>query len=77
MTWFAMQGSRQLYTAVTVDNAPVLVAAELVGQAAFRQGHDGLAHAKQQGDERDGEQGPAAVHRETWLHADSGGHGAS
>ena len=30
MTWFAMQGSRQLYTAVTVDNAPVLVAAELV-----------------------------------------------
>ncbi|QXC62754.1 molybdopterin-dependent oxidoreductase [Aquihabitans sp. G128] len=30
MTWFAGQGSRQLYTAVTVDNAPVLVAAELV-----------------------------------------------
>src|SRR5260221_3580119 len=30
MTWFAAQRSRQLYTAVTVDNAPVLTAAELV-----------------------------------------------
>ena len=34
MTWFATTGSRSLYTAVTVDNAPVLTAAELVtGQA--------------------------------------------
>lgn len=30
MTWFAGLGSPQLYTAVTVDNAPVLTAAELV-----------------------------------------------
>jgi anaerobic selenocysteine-containing dehydrogenase len=30
MTWFASLGSRSLYTAVTVDNAPVLTAAELV-----------------------------------------------
>jgi len=30
MTWFASTGSRSLYTAVTVDNAPVLTAAELV-----------------------------------------------
>ncbi|MEY2434579.1 MAG: hypothetical protein QOC92_4304 [Acidimicrobiaceae bacterium] len=34
MTWFASLRSRSLYTAVTVDNAPVLTAAELVtGQA--------------------------------------------
>ncbi|MCU1460224.1 MAG: putative dehydrogenase [Acidimicrobiales bacterium] len=34
MTWFASLGSRSVYTAVTVDNAPVLTAAELVtGQA--------------------------------------------
>lgn len=30
MTWFAGLGSPQLYTAVTVDNAPVLTAAQLV-----------------------------------------------
>ena len=30
MTWFGSVGSRSLYTAVTVDNAPVLKAAELV-----------------------------------------------
>lgn len=30
MTWHALLGSRQRYTAVTVDNAPVLKAAELV-----------------------------------------------
>jgi anaerobic selenocysteine-containing dehydrogenase len=30
MTWFAQLGSPQLYTAVTVDNAPVLTAAQLV-----------------------------------------------
>ncbi|CAN5790025.1 molybdopterin oxidoreductase family protein [soil metagenome] len=35
MTWFASQGSRQLYTAVTVDNGPVLVAAELVSGGSF------------------------------------------
>ena len=29
-TWLAMLGSRSFYTAVTVDNAPVLVAAQLV-----------------------------------------------
>src|SRR5260370_26303261 len=30
MTWFASLASRSVYTAVTVDNAPVLTAAELV-----------------------------------------------
>ncbi len=35
MTWFASQRSRQLYTAVTVDNAPILVAAEQVTGSAM------------------------------------------
>jgi anaerobic selenocysteine-containing dehydrogenase len=30
MTWFSSLGSRSVYTAVTVDNAPILTAAELV-----------------------------------------------
>ena len=35
MTWFASLGSRSVYTAVTVDNAPILLAAELVTSQAM------------------------------------------
>ena len=35
MTWFGAQRSRSLYTAATVDNSPVLVAAELVTGLPF------------------------------------------